>query len=37
MQRLAEKSGFVREGVLRDYAIERGRFVDNLVYARFPA
>lgn len=34
MQRLAEASGFVREGVLRDYAIERGRFVDNVVYAR---
>jgi ribosomal-protein-alanine N-acetyltransferase len=37
MQRLAEASGFVREGVLRDYSIERGRFVDNAVYARFPA
>jgi RimJ/RimL family protein N-acetyltransferase len=37
MQRLAEKSGFVREGVLRDYAVERGHFVDNLVYARLPA
>jgi ribosomal-protein-alanine N-acetyltransferase len=34
MQRLAEASGFVREGVLRDYAFERGRFVDNLIYAR---
>jgi RimJ/RimL family protein N-acetyltransferase len=37
MQGLAEASGFIREGVLRDYAIERGRFVDNIVYARIPA
>jgi RimJ/RimL family protein N-acetyltransferase len=37
MQRLAEASGFTREGVLRDYAFERGRFVDNIVYARLPA
>jgi RimJ/RimL family protein N-acetyltransferase len=37
MQRLAEASGFVREGVLRDYTFERGRFVDNVVYARLPA
>ncbi len=37
MQRLAETSGFMREGVLRDYTFERGRFVDNVVYARFPA
>jgi RimJ/RimL family protein N-acetyltransferase len=37
MQHLAEASGFMREGVLRDYAIERGRFVDNIVYARLPA
>jgi ribosomal-protein-alanine N-acetyltransferase len=37
MQGLAEASGFVREGVLRDYAFERGRFVDNVVYARLPA
>jgi ribosomal-protein-alanine N-acetyltransferase len=37
MQGLAEASGFIREGVLRDYAVERGRFVDNLVYARIPA
>ena len=37
MQGLAEASGFVREGVLRDYAVERGRFVDNIVYARTPA
>lgn len=36
MQHLAEASGFVREGVLRDYTFERGRFVDNVVYARFP-
>jgi len=34
MQRLAEASGFTREGVLRDYAFERGRFADNIVYAR---
>jgi [ribosomal protein S5]-alanine N-acetyltransferase len=37
MQGLAEASGFVREGVLRDYSFERGRFVDNVVYARLPA
>jgi RimJ/RimL family protein N-acetyltransferase len=37
MQGLAEASGFMREGVLRDYAVERGRFVDNVVYARIPA
>ena len=37
MQRLAEASGFVREGVLRDYTFERGRLVDNVVYARVPA
>ena len=37
MQRLAETSGFTREGVLRGYAVERGRFVDNIVYARLPA
>jgi RimJ/RimL family protein N-acetyltransferase len=36
MQGLAEASGFVREGVLRDYGFERGRFVDNVVYARLP-
>ena len=34
MQGLAEASGFIREGVLRDYTFERGRFVDNVVYAR---
>jgi [ribosomal protein S5]-alanine N-acetyltransferase len=37
MQRLAEASGFVREGLLRDFNFERGRFVDNVVYARLPA
>jgi RimJ/RimL family protein N-acetyltransferase len=37
MQGLAEAAGFVREGVLRDYGFERGRFVDNVVYARLPA
>jgi RimJ/RimL family protein N-acetyltransferase len=37
MQRLAEAAGFMREGVLRDYTFERGRFVDNVVYARLPA
>lgn len=37
MQRLAEASGFVREGVLRDYTFERGRFVDSVVYAWLPA
>ena len=35
-QAVARKCGFVREGVLRDYTFERGRFVDNVVYARFP-
>ena len=37
MRGLAEKAGFTREGVLRDYAFERGRFVDNVMYARLPA
>jgi RimJ/RimL family protein N-acetyltransferase len=37
MQRLAQASGFIREGVLRDYSFERGRFVDSIVYARIPA
>ena len=37
MQRLAEASGFMCEGVLRGYSFERGRFVDNVVYARLPA
>ena len=37
MQRLAEASGLVREGVLRDHAFERGRFVDNVVHSRLPA
>ena len=36
MQRLAEAAGFTREGVLREYSMERGRLVDNVVYARFP-
>jgi RimJ/RimL family protein N-acetyltransferase len=34
MQRLAEATGFQREGILRDYSCERGRFMDNIVYAR---
>jgi RimJ/RimL family protein N-acetyltransferase len=37
MQGLAEASGFTREGVLRDHSFERGRFVDNVVYARLLA
>jgi ribosomal-protein-alanine N-acetyltransferase len=37
MQSLAEATGFRREGVLRDYAFERGRFVDNVVYTRLLA
>jgi [ribosomal protein S5]-alanine N-acetyltransferase len=37
MQRLAEASGFTCEGVLHHYTFERGRFVDNVVYARLPA
>ncbi|HEU4487794.1 MAG TPA: GNAT family protein [Actinomycetota bacterium] len=36
MQSLAEASGFMREGVLRDYTFEGSRFVDNVVYARLP-
>ncbi len=36
MRGLAEASGFTREGVLRDYSVERGRLVDNVVYARLP-
>jgi RimJ/RimL family protein N-acetyltransferase len=36
MQCLAEAAGFVREGVLRDYAFERGRLADHVVYARLP-
>lgn len=36
MQRLAEATGFTREGVLRSYGYERGRFVDNFVYSRLP-
>jgi RimJ/RimL family protein N-acetyltransferase len=36
MQGLAEAAGFVREGVLREYSIDRGRLVDNVVYARLP-
>ena len=36
MQRLAEAAGFEREGVLRDYSLERGRLVDNVVYSRLP-
>ena len=34
MHALAEASGFMREGVLRGYTFERGRFVDNVVYAQ---
>lgn len=34
MQRLAEAAGFQREGILREYSFERGRFRDNIVYAR---
>ncbi len=37
MQGLAEASGFTHEGVLRGYSFERGRFVDNVVYARLLA
>ena len=36
MQALAKASGFIREGVLRDYTFERGRLVDHVVYARLP-
>jgi RimJ/RimL family protein N-acetyltransferase len=36
MQALAEAAGFTREGVLRDYSFERGRFADNVVFARLP-
>jgi RimJ/RimL family protein N-acetyltransferase len=37
MQALAEASGFQREGVLRDYSLERGRLVDNVVFSRLPS
>jgi RimJ/RimL family protein N-acetyltransferase len=37
MQRLAEAAGFRREGILHDYSFERGRFMDNVVYARLPS
>jgi ribosomal-protein-alanine N-acetyltransferase len=37
MQRLAEAAGFQREGILRDYSFERGRLMDNIVYARLPS
>jgi len=36
MQGLAQACGFMREGVLQHFALERGRFVDNVVYARLP-
>jgi ribosomal-protein-alanine N-acetyltransferase len=36
MRGLAEASGFVREGILRHFAFERGHFADNVVYARLP-
>ena len=36
MQALAERAGFMREGVLRDYSLERGRLVDNVVFSRLP-
>ena len=31
--RVLERAGFKREGHLRDYYIDRGRFVDRLIYA----
>ncbi len=37
LQGLAEASGFICEGVLRDYSFERGRFVNNVVYSRLSA
>jgi RimJ/RimL family protein N-acetyltransferase len=33
-QALAERAGFTREGVLRSYTLEQGRFVDNIVFSR---
>ena len=36
MQALAVASGFVREGLLRHSAFERGHYADNIVYARLP-
>jgi [ribosomal protein S5]-alanine N-acetyltransferase len=33
-RRLLERQGFVREGVLRDYAFWNGRFWDQILYAR---
>jgi ribosomal-protein-alanine N-acetyltransferase len=35
-QRVAERSGFVREGVLRSYAELGGRRVDNVVFSLLP-
>ncbi len=36
MNALAIAAGFEREGVLRDYSVERGRLVDNVVYSKLP-
>jgi RimJ/RimL family protein N-acetyltransferase len=33
-RRLLERQGFLREGVLRDYAFWNGRFWDQIVYSR---
>jgi RimJ/RimL family protein N-acetyltransferase len=34
MRALAQAAGFAYEGILRDYAFERGRFADHVVFAR---
>ena len=35
-QRVAEKCGFVREGLLRRYGVQRGQRVDLVMFARLP-
>jgi RimJ/RimL family protein N-acetyltransferase len=34
--RVAEKCGFIREGVLRSYGVQRGRRVDLVMHSRLP-
>jgi ribosomal-protein-alanine N-acetyltransferase len=36
-QRVAEHSGFQREGVLRSYTDIDGRYVDNVAYSLLPS
>ena len=35
-QRVAAKCGFVREGLLRRYGVQRGQRVDLVMFARLP-